>query len=237
MVLSADFVRRYQGALNGLLPQGVAWRRDAEANLQKLVLAYAIELAKVDGRLRALLEEADPRTTLELLDEWERFTGLPSPCTGPLGELQARRNAIVAKLTREPSASRGFFLAFAERLGYAVEILEFRSCRMGSSGVGDRLSNVQRGCRMGSNGAGDRLENALGWAFAWAVRSNGATFQLARMGSSGAGDRLREFGNLLLECSFREISPAQTQLLFFYFVSVDVQPAFLPLGVPAPSVS
>jgi uncharacterized protein YmfQ (DUF2313 family) len=232
VALSGDLLETYRVAISKLLPTGTAWRRDEESNLQKLVLAYAVELATVDGRLRTLLEEADPRTALELLDDWERFVGLPSPCTGPLDDLTQRRNAIVAKLTRSPSASVGFFQDFADRLGYQVQVLEFRSFRAGSSGAGDRLSNVQVGFRAGVSGAGDRLENSTGWAFAWAIRSNGATSVYFRAGSSGAGDRLRLVGSSMLECSFREIAPAHTVLLFFYFNALDPQPARLALGAP-----
>lgn len=237
MALSADLVRAYRQTLAGLLPFGHVWRRDQGANLQELLQAYAVELAKFDERALAMRAESDPRTALELLEEWERYLGLPSACTGPLVDLQARRGALVAKLTRQASASLNFFQEFAESLGYLVEVVEFRPFRMGSAGAGDRLSNVQPGFRMGVAGAGDRLENSLGWAFAWAVRSNGGTTSLFRMGASGAGDRLREAGNALLECSFQEVAPAHTQVLFFYFNAVNPPPARLVLAAPSVTVS
>lgn len=237
MALRAELVRAYRATLGGLLPTGIAWRRDQESNIQRLLRAYAIELTNFDERARALHAESDPRTALELLDEWEKYLGLPSECTGPLEDLAARRNSLVAKLTREPSASIAFFRSFAEALGYIVEVVEFRSFRMGAAGAGDRLTNVQAGFRMGSSGAGDRLENSTGWAHAWAIRSDGATSSFFRMGSSGAGDRLRAVGNELLECSIREIAPAHTQVLFFYFFSVTPSPGFLELGAPAATLS
>jgi uncharacterized protein YmfQ (DUF2313 family) len=233
VALSGDLIRAYRSALSGLIPTGIAWRRDQESVIQRLLYAYAVEVTRFDIRSRELLAESDPRTALELLDEWERYVGLPSPCTGPLEDLYARRAAIVAKLTREPSASIPFLEQFAATLGYVVDIVEFGSARMGASGCGDRLSNVQPGCRMGSSGCGDRLENAFGWAFAWAVRSNGAQTTYARMGSAGAGDRLRAVDNALLECSLREIKPAHTTLLFFYFTAVDPSPVRVVIGVPS----
>ena len=237
MALRAELVRGYRATLAGLLPRGLAWSRAEESNLQRLLQAYAVELATVDERVAKLREEGDPRTALELLPEWEKLLGLPSPCTGPIEDLASRRHAVEAKLTREASASLEFLEEFAGRLGYLVDVVEFRSARMGSAGAGSALSNVQVGARMGSSGAGDRLENATGWAHTWAVRSNGGTTTYARMGSSGAGDRLRLIGNALLECSLREINPAHATLLFFYFLAIDPAPAALELDAPAPSTS
>jgi uncharacterized protein YmfQ (DUF2313 family) len=235
VALREDLVRAYRQTLADLLPEGIAWRKDEDSNLSKLLRAYAIELALFDVDARGLLAESDPREAFKLLDEWERFLGLPSPCTGPLEDIGPRRNAIVAKLTREASASIPFLEDYAARLGYEAEVLEFRSARMGG-GCGDELSNVQVGCRMGSSGAGDRLENAIGWAHTWALRSNGATTTYARMGESGAGDALRLIGNELLECSVLELNPAHATVLFFFFYAIDPTPARVELAAPTPTL-
>jgi len=67
--------------LKALLPPGIALSREPDAALMAILGVSAGELAEVDGRASALLEESDPRTTLALFDEWERAFGLPDDCT------------------------------------------------------------------------------------------------------------------------------------------------------------
>jgi len=71
----------YAESIAALLPQGDAWPREPGTELAKLRHWMGTELAKVDARAANLLREADPRETLELLDEWEAEYGLPDECT------------------------------------------------------------------------------------------------------------------------------------------------------------
>lgn len=77
MALTAE---QYQSQLLELLPLGAVWPRDLDTGLAKLLLAKADEFARVDGRADQLIEEADPRTTSEMLSDWERVVGLPDEC-------------------------------------------------------------------------------------------------------------------------------------------------------------
>jgi uncharacterized protein YmfQ (DUF2313 family) len=72
--------KAYLQQLQALLPRGLAWPRAVDAHLTKLLSAFSLEFARVDQRVDDLLDEADPRSTLELLPEWERMAGLPDPC-------------------------------------------------------------------------------------------------------------------------------------------------------------
>lgn len=109
---------QYREQLQALLPSGAAWPRNQGAILTATLDALAQELARVDVRMGDLLNEADPRTTNELLTEWERSRGLPDPCvTGPLTSDQ-RRNNLVAKVTNLGGQSPMYFLLVAERLGF-----------------------------------------------------------------------------------------------------------------------
>lgn len=72
-----DYLRQLQS----LLPPGPAWPKDDGATLTRLFGALSSELARVDGRAWQLVEEADPRTTGELLADWERSAGLPDICS------------------------------------------------------------------------------------------------------------------------------------------------------------
>lgn len=110
----------YREQLQALLPPGRAWPRESGAVVTNVLDALAQEFARVDARVDGLLEEIDPRTTYELLSDFERVYGLPESCvTGSLTTDQ-RRNALVSKLTNYGGQSPAYFLLVLERLGYVT---------------------------------------------------------------------------------------------------------------------
>jgi len=190
----------YLAQLQALLPQGFAWPRQADAALTNLLLAWADELARVDGRAADLIEEADPRTTAELLADWERVAGLPDPCVEALAGTQTtaqRRAALVAKLTTIGGRSAAYYIALAASLGYTITITEFSPFQAGHSAAGDALSND-------------------GWTFVWQVNAPEASIVEFAAGRSSAGEPLRSWGNELLECVINRLKPAHTHVLFAY---------------------
>ncbi|MFN7306541.1 MAG: putative phage tail protein [Acetobacteraceae bacterium] len=70
----------YLSQLIGLLPPGDALAREPGSVLERLLSVPAAELARVDGRVEALLLESDPARTAEMLADWERALGLPDIC-------------------------------------------------------------------------------------------------------------------------------------------------------------
>jgi uncharacterized protein YmfQ (DUF2313 family) len=70
----------YLSQLIGLLPPGDALPREPGSRLERLLAVPAGELARVDGRVEALLTESDPSRTAEMLTDWERALGLPDEC-------------------------------------------------------------------------------------------------------------------------------------------------------------
>src|SRR4051812_28592617 len=93
-----DRVEIYTKLLKRLLPPGRAWVASDGGHLSGLFSGLAEELSRAHVRGLALIEEMDPRTTFELLEDWERICGLPDACTGLGTTLQDRRNQIVARL-------------------------------------------------------------------------------------------------------------------------------------------
>ncbi len=73
MGLSAE---AYARMLKALLPPGRIWRLEAESGLSKVMLGAADELVRVDGRADDIIRESDPRTTDELLPDFEEELGL-----------------------------------------------------------------------------------------------------------------------------------------------------------------
>lgn len=71
--LTAEIYSRVQ---QHLLPPGITWKRDGDGELTKVLLATGDELARVSQRGVDLIDEADPRTTDELLTDFETALGL-----------------------------------------------------------------------------------------------------------------------------------------------------------------
>jgi uncharacterized protein YmfQ (DUF2313 family) len=186
---------QYLHMLLALLPRGTAWNRGSQSSLASMLGGWAEELARLDERCENLIDEADPRTTLELLAAWERNAGLPDVCTGPLDTIAERRDALIGRLAYRGGQSRQYFIDLAAALEYAATITEFSPFVAGSS-AGDSLTN------------GD-------WAFTWRVNAPETTIRSFTAGSY-AGEELRTWGNDLLECALGRYKPAHSIVLFSY---------------------
>lgn len=186
----------YLSQLQALLPQGPAWPREPDALLTRLLDGFAEEFARVDARADQLIDEADPRTTYELLADWERVAGLPGECVASLAQTVAeRREALVAKITGRGGQSRQYFIDLAARLGFTVTISEYRPYRVNSH-VNDPICSQD-------------------WIFVWQINSALNTVRTSTVGMA-VNDPLRSWGNELLECAISQDKPAHTTVLFAY---------------------
>ena len=199
----------YADQLGQLLPRGRAWARGADTVLGRLLGGMSAEFARVDARAAVLVDEADPRTALELLPDWERVAGLPDNCTGASGTITERRIALASKLTQLGGQSVPVLVELAATLGYFIEIDELTSCDAGFAAGAELFDD--------------------GWRFSWQVevvldetayRDNYAEFVVG----SEAGDPLRSYGALDLECLFDRVKPAHTSVVYVY--SVEPDPVF-----------
>lgn len=190
-----------------LLPKGPAWSFAPGGIFARLLLAFGAEFARIDARALDLIEEADPRTTLELLPDWERVAGLPDTCTGVPDEVTERHAALHQKIAGVGGQNAAIFIEIAARLGYAITIEEHDPCRVGAR-------------------CGDPA-NGEDWAFAWTVHvqpfegylEESSFYAYAKAGDP-CGVRVRGFGALDVECMIRRAAPAHTTVLFAY----DVEP-------------
>lgn len=189
----------YTQQLMALLPRGQAWPRQAGTLLHRLLSAIGIEFARIDARADDIVNEADARTTLEMMQDWERVLGLPDECTGPADTLQDRRNRVVQKLTTIGGQSKAFFIELAAALGYDIEITEFRPFICGLSHCGENL-NGGHDCR-----------------FNWRVTVPGPRATRFRTGSSQCGEKLLTIAHAEdLECVMSRLKPAHSNLIFDY---------------------
>ncbi len=189
----------YKAQARQLLPQGWAW--DDTPALDAVLMATAGSMAEVHARADLLLEETDPRTTRELLPEWEAFAGLPEPCvSNPPTTLEERRLALWAKLTMTGGQSLGFFQDWLGRLGYDVEILPHGKPFI--AGIGR---------------CGERLGGGPSQRFIWRITVKGTRGGRFRAGSGRCGERLLTISRAAdLECMIRRYAPAHTLLIFAY---------------------
>ena len=189
-----DYLRQLQA----LLPQGSAWPRERDAVLTKLLGVFADEFARVDRRGQDLLDEADPRTTSDLLADWERVAGLPDTCLTAEQTVQQRRAALVSKLTSLGGQSRQYFIDMAAALGYpGATITEFRPL------------NCNDNCNSAMNDESER--------FTWRINlPNSNTGVFIMNCNSSCNDALGAWGDEVLECRINYFKPAHTTALFAY---------------------
>lgn len=189
-------VDQYQEHLRSLLPPGRALDDGRAGELTLLLQALAAEYSRVDGRGDVLIDESIPSGTTELLADWERNAGLPDNCTPAGQSVDARRAALVSRLTSNSGPSIPYLLSLAESLGYTVNIVERRERRFGAD-VGTYY------------GGSD-------WQFVWEVHAPLNSVVYRRFGNSAYGEAYATWQNDVLECVMRQHAPAHTKVNFIY---------------------
>ena len=114
----------YRAQLIQLQPDGRALPIDPDSDWGKLLLAIGDSLARADLRGAQLSVEVDVRATQELLPDFERAYGLPSPCL-PLGQsVDERRKAAIAQVQALGGQKPAYYIRIAQSLGFVVSIDE-----------------------------------------------------------------------------------------------------------------
>jgi len=202
-----DYLKR---ALS-LLPHGNMARTE-DSNWAKVLTPAAKELEKVTLRVVGLLKEADPRTTLELFEEWENFAGLPNPCSPSDSTFGERRDALIEKIKTNASPSRAYFKQVAEELGYDIDIYEFRTMGFGNWGFGaNDVSDAHGRYFIGPQTPDNKYQ------YYWLIYVYGTKFTRFAFGGSAFGDALLYIrGGEELECALPKIKPADSHLSFVF---------------------
>lgn len=186
----------YREQLRALLPRGPALDDGGQGTLTDLLDALAQEFERVDASGDVLLAEAQPATTSQLLPDWERIAGLPSPCT-PSGQTDdERRAALQRRLAANAPQTVAWILALAESLGYTVSIVERRTYRCGGA----------MGAQMG----------AEPWQFVWECHHAGTPVTSFWFDDGHCGDAFGAFGDATMECRLNERPQSHTQANFCY---------------------
>lgn len=205
---------RYKKIVEDLWPQGVAWTQIRERGLSifsQLTCLIASESQHLDERVGDLFRETNPKTTFEMLTDWEEFLELPDDCTPPNEEpsLNDRRNRLCQKLTTGGGQNEGFYQLVSNQLGVTedIEIREFDDFRVGTQMVGDRLTN-------GTNAS-------TGWTHTFLVAAPATLTEFFLVGQSTVGERLVDVSNETLECVIDRFKPAHANVIFA-FGDIDI---------------
>jgi uncharacterized protein YmfQ (DUF2313 family) len=119
-------VADYTAAIQALLPRGRVWPRDPNATLIKVAAALAAIYVRTNARANALITDAFPATSVELLTEWEATLGLPGWYGSQASTTAARQARVIATLTDTGGQSIAFFVGLLATLGWTVTINQFK---------------------------------------------------------------------------------------------------------------
>ena len=119
--------KHYAHQVEALLPRGPIWHRRQGGMLDAILYALAREAARVDERANAVLEEADPRSSIEELERWFDEWGIPSECLAAIANL---------------GLTAAFFESLAGTLGYQAKVTTFTEHTVDST-VDDALWDEQ----------------------------------------------------------------------------------------------
>lgn len=196
----------YAHALGALMPRGRVWPEGGGPVWAQLIRALAVEFRRIDARALRLIEEADPRTCGETLEDWERVLALPDPCSPANATLAERRDAVVTLLRAEGGSSIAYFVGIAADLGHDITIKEHRPFVCGMSACGHQSE--------------PRTMGSPTMRFVWTVTLSTARLRYFRMGYGGS--RAGEDTHLTItratqiECLFNRLKPAHTTVVFDY---------------------
>jgi len=119
----AHLVDQWSESLLQQMPRGRAWPRDPDAYLPKYVSGFAQRLVDLELSADELLQEMRPETTVQLLEEWETYLGLPE-CDSTTQSFARRRAAVVEKYHRKGGLQTWQIELIASALGFTVKVYE-----------------------------------------------------------------------------------------------------------------
>jgi len=207
-------IEKYKDLLINLLPKGRLWQPRSQPIFMALLKALAEELCRVEDRINDMLVEVDPRTTSELLTDFERVFALPDECTPDVQTLDERINQIVQKMTNVGGLSKTFYEFLGLQLGHVITVENRVNCVVGRATVGDSLTNYFDESLQVGETVGNQLRN-VGWRFCFNTEMPATAAEILEVGEE-VGQPLVLFTNPLIECTIRKLKPAQSCATFTF---------------------
>lgn len=111
-------------ALASYLPGGELYRAKniKNSNFRNYLSGIAIELIRVESKIKELADDYYIWTTEDLIGEWESAVGIPDSCYSNDGDLDLRRKQVIAKLALSNTQTRQDWICFAAFFGYTINI-------------------------------------------------------------------------------------------------------------------
>lgn len=204
----------YQQALLKLLPRGRVWNKDLSSNMAQVMAALAPSFKRLNDRAINVISDAFVGTTNELLPEWEETLGLPDPCQGPNATAANRRKQAVARFVGTGGLSIPAITAFAQNLGYPIQIREYAPF------FADR-------------GTADSAVWDESAAYLWTVIAPQQIITYFSADLSVAGDPLVSYQSTVLQCELARVAPAHTQVGFAFTLPTTTLSTPLRIGFGA----
>ncbi len=127
--MSIDFSAQDKNAQARLLarhlPDGAVWENkyNSESNLGKLILGLASEYFRLSVLIEDVMTEIDINQTNDLILDWQQSVGIPDDCLPVSGSLEDQRRDILLKLTNYGGVqSAEEFEALAALFGYTATV-------------------------------------------------------------------------------------------------------------------
>lgn len=167
-----------------------------DSNLRKVLIGLACEFIRFKEKVNELYSEYDPNTTINLIEEWEGFVGIPDDCFSNTGSLEERRTNILLKLAGVNATTAKQFEDIGAILGFDITV---------------------------ENGV-DTSTLPLSLPFILLTEAEAPFTIVVTLDASLEPDGLPvtlpfELGSqapLILECLFEKLKPANTQVVFRY---------------------
>ena len=180
------------------MPEGAVWenKHNLDSDIGKLILGLASEYFRISVLIEDVLTETDVNQTNLLIKEWQVSVGIPDECFAESGTLEEQRRDILLKLSSFGGIQKTEdFEALAATLGFSATL---------SNGVANGVFPLAFPIRFF-----DSRKTAVHTIIVDLVE-NKAVFALSfpiPFTSTVSG---------IIECLFRELAPANVQLLFRY---------------------
>jgi uncharacterized protein YmfQ (DUF2313 family) len=188
-------------ALWALMPPGPIWERGGDSRLDALLEGLAAELAELHSKVSDLVDEFDPRTTVDLLEDWERVAGLPEHCDPTPSTVSAvRRQLLAAKVAAVGGQHPGYYKAIADTAtGEDCTITEYTGSVF----------------RASVSHAGDPLYGRT-WRYWWQVSIPNVDPSYFSSGRGAAGGALATYPSSVsqLACMLDRLRPAHTRVFY-----------------------
>ena len=183
------------------------------------MLSPAPELRRMDAEAATVIEEADPRTAIATIPDYERVLDLPNACVGAPEGIDDRRALVIALLLMKGGASPEYFEALGASFDRPCEVSEEFAFACGTSGAGDGLADEWDDLQAGAD-CGSFLSDVAA-PFQWWITSEASWASRVYAGAE-VGALLLDFGDARLEYLASRFRPDHTRVHHEYDATAAV---------------